>query len=338
MKTNHPDTEEFYSLRQLISTNRDISISMSIRNLGKSYSAEKMLKKHTDKGKNVCWSRWDAGELSVAINEIFGTERSYNDEWKKYNIEHTSGCFFENKDNGSCWYFIPVKEANKFKGTDIPNFTWWVYDEFIPEFYQYKTRKSEEALKWNSLHTTLRRNNKNFRSLLMSNCITWFNGFTYQWDIEPFPIGEIRFFNQGTVAFENVLPTKAMIERIKQEELLKGKASDLNSYLDNITKDNMSLIAKCPNLTIALHNADWYLDGIPYTFRIYDGLIYWIESKVRDVHKWTLCNGDITAEVRKDKEMGLTFERLYNESKMRFENGHVESSIIRMIWESRKRL
>lgn len=338
MIVNHPETEEFYSLQRLISTNREISVAMSIRNLGKSYSAEKMIRKHLDKGNNVCWSRWDAGELSVAINEIFGTERNYQDEYKKYKIEHTNGCFFENIETGSQCYFIPVKEANKFKGTDIPNFSWWVYDEFIPEFYDIKTRKVEEADKWNSLHTTLKRNNKNFRSLLMSNCITWFNGYTYQWDINPFPAGEIRFFNKGTVAFENIKPTKAMIERIRHEEELKGKASNLEAYLQNMTKDNMSLIAKCPDLSVSLFNTDFYLDGIPYSFRIHDGFMYWIEGKERDSYKVTLCNNDITADIRKDTQRGLAFESWYNDSKMRFENGHVESAIVRMIWESRKRL
>lgn len=354
MFTNYPDEMEFYNLNLLLSTNRPISISFSIRNLGKSYSAYQLVLKHAlELNRTFCWSRWDEGELSIAIDEF--TKLINIEEWNKVSITNTKfGCYFENKETKVRGYFLPVKEASKFKGLDIPNLYWWVYDEFIPEFYLNRVRKLEEADKWNSMYTTLKRNNPNFRAILICNCISWFNAFFKQWKISYFPSGEIRFFKQEVtlkingkvinvckdIAMENVKPTLKMIERIIEDEVLKGKTKeDIENYLSNTTNDKTGLIEECPDKKLQLINLQWLLKGKYYSFREYNGICYFVETKLRTgVRIITMNKDEITEGVARDRAYSDRFEKLINASKCRFDNGFTQNAIFSMVWLGRERL
>ena len=347
IKVNYDENALYWSCQTLMSTARDIMVAQSIRGTGKSFSVDTaLIKAITKLGFNCVISRWDDGELSIARELV-----EYDSDFEKTQL-NTSAYRYTYKNNGASLYFFAVKMAHKHKGLDIKDLKFWFYDEFIPEFYENRTRKIEEVKKFNSLYTTLRRNNENFRVILCCNVITWFNGFYEQWGIEPFPQGYIGIFEiekkvdikgeiktmKFQVAVENVEPTKAQIERVIRDEIMKGGNSDVLSYLQNVTKDNTSMITDCPDMSIPLHNAEWYFEKKCYSFRLYDGLMYWVETKPRNVNKWTLNTSDITDEIHRDKAMGLTFEKYYDQSRMRFHDGNIEQVVISMIWAGRKRL
>ena len=142
---------------------------------------------------------------------------------------------------------------------------------------------------------------------------------------EGFKLPEIR------VVMESVLPTKKQIERVIRDEIMKGSASKIVDYLNNVTKDNFTLYEKCPDLSIPLHPADWVYLGKTYTFRIYKDTLYWLESKPRDSYKWTTNRDEVTDIIKKDVSMIPIFQRYYDTSKMRFENGNIERAILGMI-------
>lgn len=299
VKLSYDDEEEFWSLNRLMSYNADISIAMSIRNLGKTYSAVKMLKERVKQGANVCFSRWNDSELKLAVAEVFDGEKvgknPAENTWVK-EIINPSVYKVTNVQSGGSFYFLSVKMAYKHKGLDIKNLKFWVWDEFLPEFYENITHRNELNIKFNSLYTTLRRNNQDFRVILLSNSISWFNPLFAQWGIMPFPIGEIRTFTQKSkiklhddyimpeirIVMENVKPTKKQVERVIRDEVMKGKSSAIIEYLNNTTKDNFTLYEKCPDMSIPLHQADWVYLGVCYTFRIHNDILYWVEGKTRD--------------------------------------------------------
>lgn len=355
-RTDYNDDALFYTPNTILSCkspNRNVFVIQSIRNLGKSYGMMKVIKRDVENGVNAVWSRWNDEELSVAINEAFDTldiqtKENPEGEWLK-TVINKSAVIFENIESHGRLYFLSVKMAHKLKGLDIKSLHYWVYDEFIPEFYENETRRIEETQKWNSLYITLKRTNTNFTAVLISNCISWFNGYFEQWGILPFPIGEIRTYDQKTkiligdeiiettqeIVVENVKPTKAQIKRIMIDEVVKGSSCNLKNYLENTTKDNFSLIATCPG-DVPLHNAEWYYNKECYSFRMYEGIMYWTKARPRDVHKWTCNKADITDEIRRDKAMGVTFEKYYDSAKMRFKDGNVHNAVLGMIWASRR--
>ena len=348
VKIKYNDDDEFWKADKLLSYDADIMIAMSIRNLGKTYSAMQLIKNKVSKGYACCWSRWSDGETKLAMSEFFDGEdigkNSDKNVWVKETL-NSSAYKITHVESGGTLYFLSVKMAYKHKGLDIASLKYWVWDEFLPEFYENQTHKNELNLKFNSLYTTLRRNNPNFRVLLLSNNISWFNALYEQWGISPFPSGEIRTFIQKSnvklhegfklpeirVVMESVLPTKKQIERVIRDEIMKGSASKIIDYLNNVTRDNFTLYEKCPDLSIPLHPADWVYLGKTYTFRIYKDTLYWIESKPRDCYKWTTNRDEVTDIIKKDVSMIPIFQRYYDTSKMRFENGNVERAILGMI-------
>ena len=352
-KIKYDESAEYWTANNLLSYSRPISIAMSIRNLGKTYSMVKIVKKCVSEGNNCAWSRWDDEELNTAINDIFPLEEVYtkdnpSGEWGK-TVINKSCVFFTHIKSGGKLYFFSIKMAHKHKGTDIPNFVWWVYDEFIPEFYENETRRVTEFAKWQSMYVTLKRNNQNFKAVLLSNCLSWFNGYFDGWGIVPFPSGNIGLFEQSArininnkvetikseVVMENVKPTERQIQRIILDEVIRGN-SDIEGYLNNMTRDNQTLIEQCPNMNIPLYNAEWYFIKRCYSFREYGGLLYWIEVQPRNVNKWTTNKDDITNEIYRDRGIGKVLEEYYDKGKMRFADGNVENAILGMINASRQ--
>lgn len=333
-----------------MSVQADISISQSIRNIGKSYDGMiKMIKQMCDKGLSVAWLRWDLGELAVSManfEDLLNPEEYKEEKHKDLDVK----CY-KNINNGACIWFFAVKQATKYKGFDKP-INWVVYDEFIPEFYDIKTRRDTEFNKFMSLWVTLKRDNKPFKGLLMSNCIDWFNGYTMAWKIKPFNSGEIRIFdsemsinfdgtiinNKIRIAFENVRPTPAMINRVLKEEMLKGNdISTIKRYLDNETSTQYNLIAQCPNMKIPLYGIQFRRNDKYYSYRLFNDCLYFVETKKRDsitTDVFSLVNIKEN-EVRRPK-IGKYIEDLLNLGLVRFDNGHTYNAIIMGLWDYRK--
>jgi hypothetical protein len=339
MKVKYNDEDEYWSVSNLLSHNCEINICSSIRNLGKSYSAKQMIKRHIENGNCAVWSRWEIGELSLAEADFFPLGKM-TEGWIRNKIENTPIIYYHNEETGGRLYFIPLKSAMDIKGIDLPNLTWWVYDEFLPEFYKVQTRKIIECKYWLSMYRTLKRNNPNFRCLLISNMVTWFSAFHAHWKIKPFPSGEIRFFNNHHVAYENVQATKAQLERIMITEEVLGYDPDEYAYnVLNQSKDPMDLICECPNKTVPLHCEQFVLYGHYYTWRMYNGLYYWVETKKRsEVITWTFNRKEVSGDVRRASDAHTDFEDGYDNGVFRFETGIVQDAFFNMMFEARKRI
>ncbi len=336
------ENELYYSLNDLLSYNAEISIAFSIRDLGKSYSAMMLLDNTIATGRSAVWSRWDRDQTLLSMKEYIDFS---SHEFKI--ISPSKGIKIlepVNDDLGSV-YFIPIKDAAKAKGID-QDFKYWFYDEFLPEFYLNRVQKEEEYDKWASLYTTLKRDTEDFRAILMSNCISWFNGYFRAWGIRPFPAGQKKRFTQRAfgystnVVMHNVKPSPLALDRVIRHEVAKGKSEDeITKYIENATQDKGFFLAKCPDLNTPLHPVLFYHHGQYYAFREYDGYIYFCKTKYReDYGVMALNRRELTDGMARDRGAGTNFERWINLGIARFENVEVMNAIIDLVYLSRERL
>ena len=138
------ETDVYYSLNDLLSYNAEISIAFSIRDLGKSYSAMCLMDKTIASGRNCVWSRWDRDQTALSMKEYLDfTAHEYTIISPSTGIKVLQP---KNEWLGSV-YFVPIKDAAKAKGID-QDFKYWIYDEFLPEFYLNRVQKEEEYPKW----------------------------------------------------------------------------------------------------------------------------------------------------------------------------------------------
>lgn len=349
-KAEYKPDERYCNHKKLLSHNANISWSQSIRNLGKSYDAMRLVRKTVEKGRNCVWNRWDRNETEIAKAEFM--RYNVDDKYTEYNIKNSPASYIQDNDSGCSIYFMPVKQASSLKGLDIPKIKWMVYDECIPEFYDIKTRRDIEFDKFMSLYKTLKRDTQDFRALLMCNVIDWFNGYTRAWEISPFDAGIIRTFIKDVVvdidgeiykssqkiAFENVKPSKAMIQRNLEDEILKGNTDFVKAYYANKASKEYNMIAQCPNLNIPLEPMQWRRGNIYISYRVHGGYCYFVETKPRDIATDVFSPGDIGHREMRRPSIGTWLEELINSGKACFSNGHVYNTVIGGIWDYRKRI
>lgn len=340
MKNN----ELHYTLNNLLSYNAPISIATSIRNLGKSYSAMLLEQNNIKKGKNVVWSRWDREQTKLAMHEYINFSQDI--EYRISSISEGIKILTpkDNDDYGQI-FFVPVKEASKAKGIDR-EFSYWTYDEFLPEFYASRVQKEEEFAKWNSLFTTLKRDTPDFRAILLSNCISWFNSYFTAWNIKPFPSGQIRRFPQiaygirTDVVMENVKPSHLALERVIRDETAKGKSEEeIKRYVENATQDKDFFIGTCPDLNVPLHWVQFFHHGDYYGYREYDDHIYFCKIQPRnDRPVMALNRRELQDGMMRDRGAGKHFEDWINSGIARFDSVKTFNAILDLIALSREHL
>lgn len=336
-----------YTADEVLSYNAKITTIMSIRSLGKSYDMMKRLLNVSLSGKNVAWSRWDADQTKTSLAEF----KAFAENTKNVTLSSETvakGITWltpKDMENVGSILFVPVKDAAKAKGIDRV-FKWWVYDEFIPEFYTNRTQKETEYEKWQSLYTTLRRNNSDFRAVLMGNRISWFNDYFTHWGVRPFPSGEIRRFKRSVFGYESdivvehVKPSPEALERIIKFEVEKGRTEEeILDYLENATQDKDFFIGKCPDLNTPLEWIQLYSRGSYYGWREYDGHIYFTPIKPRlDRPIMALNRRELSDGMIRDRGIGQKIEDWINRGIVRFDSGKTLNAIFDLVALSRERL
>lgn len=331
-RSEYPANQEYYDLDRAMSFDCDVTFTMSIRNLGKSYSARKIVKNAMKKGYNCAWLRWSLSEMDVAYHKFIENEDNY--ATKKSG--HSNIRVVEDVENRSQCHFLSVKNATTARDYGIDNLRYVIYDECVPEFYDVRTRKETEFAKLMSIFTTIKRDS-DARLIMISNCLDWFNPFFTEWKIFPFNIGLIKVFTKNVVIddkdysqkilVENVKPTQAMIERTGRLEVLKGNFESVKDYYNNISKKQYDLTESCPYLNIPLAPIQIRLNNRYYSYRRLGDTFFFVESKRRDVETESPDISDIRKDETRTTKIGQQLEMMLNRGLCRFENGAVFNAI-----------
>lgn len=343
-KHEYKKTDLFGDISPLLSMQADVSIVMSIKNVGKSYPAMKLCKKATESGKNCVWLRWCDSEMTIARDEFLRDETFKAD--KMVGSKH--GMVLRNVNTGFKIYILGVKYAVNYKGIDIPNLAWIVYDEYIPEYYDVQTRRTTEFDKFMIILTALWRKN-NPRVLLIGNTIDWYNPYLTAWKIVPFEAGKIRVslydihvesddteINKTfKIAVENMKPSPKMIERVLASEGLRGDNSLMQKYIENYYKNQYSLTGSCDN-KIKLEPIQLLINGNYYSYRLKDEIMYWTKSTKRNVLTYVCNRSDIGPNSIVVKSFGQHLEQAINLGLSKFADGSVYNAIIDYCAEVKK--
>lgn len=338
----YPDEQLHYSLDRVLTINANVYLIQSIRDLGKSYSARKLVLKNMLKGYNCAWLRWDKTETAGACDKFATSENLIKGKIPDSNISYVL-----TENNAKC-YFLSVKSAMSYKDFGIDNLRYVIYDECVPEHYDVKTRRETEFKKLMSLYDTIKRDS-NATLIMICNCIDWFNPFTANWEIYPFNSGIVKVFERSmiidekqykmSIAVENVKPSKAMINRVAQLQVLKGNFKTVKDYFDNVASTQYHLIGECPDLKLPLSDIQIRIKNDYFAYRKHENIFYFCKCGYRagvdvdtpDIH-------DIRQNEYRTKEIGQTIEILINRGCVVFDTGHTYNAIIGGVYKYRERL
>lgn len=338
----YPDDKLYYDLDKTLTFDADVYFIQSIRDLGKSFSARKLVMKNLKKGYNCAWLRWDKTETSGACDKFHTSENLVKGKIPDSNISYVL------HENGTKCYFLSVKGAMSYKDFGIDNLRYVIYDECVPEHYDIKTRRDTEFKKLMSLYDTIKRDNHT-KLIMICNCIDWFNPFTANWEIYPFNSGLIKVFTRSliindkkytmSICFENVKPSPAMINRVAQLQVLKGNAKSVKDYFDNIATTQYNLIGECPNLKLPLADIQLRIKNNYYSYRKMNNVFYFCKTGKREnIDTDTADIHDIRPGEFRTKEIGQTIEILVNRGCIMFDTGHTYNDIISSVYRYRERL
>lgn len=338
----YPRDELYYSLNRVLTIDANVYLIQSIRDLGKSYSARKLVLKNLNKGYNCAWLRWDKTETATANDKFSTSENLLKGKIADSNVGYVM------TENGNKCYFLSVKGAMSYKDFGIDNLRYVIYDECVPEHYDIKTRRETEFKKLMSLFDTIKRDS-DARLIMICNCIDWFNPFTANWEIYPFNSGLVKVFDKSLIinekrynmriAVENVKPSSAMINRVAQLQVLKGNAKTVKDYFDNVATTQYNLIGTCPDLDLPLEPIQLRIKDNYYSHRKHDGVFYFCKTGKRDgIDTDSADVHDIRAGEYRTKEIGQTIEILINRGQIRFDTGHTYNDILTAVYKYRERL
>lgn len=339
-KQVYKDSINYYNLCRLMSIEQDIHVSMSIRNLGKSFGLMSIIKNDLNRGKDCQLLRWDLDEMNIQDQSLMEFLSAYSEKHPEqdYIKIQSSSKYMKiimNKTTGQKVYILGVKYSVKYKGLDF-NLQGIYYDEFIQEFNDTVVRRKTEFDKFMSLYVTLKRD-KNPRVIFCGNNIDWFNPYTKAWGIMPFNQGEIKLFTLSTVvnekeykfkvAWEMVKPTKKQIERCQQVEVQKGRCKNQEEYFKSVQWTQYNLIEKCPK-NVKLENIQFKIGEKYITYRIYKGLYYFTYQKYRRVKTQNQDIRAVSKNEYRNKDYKKNLIEMYNNGLLRFSSGHVFNDFV----------
>ena len=346
---SYPENKRYWDGDKLLpfSGDCDIIMSVSIRNIGKTYSIFRVLRAHIDKGHNVAVSRYDRIELAVSITDFL---RYYEERGEggqiirhykqiKPPMDEMPIKIYE-FDNGARAYFFAIKDSPNLKGMEITNLWRWYIDEFVPIAYKFQTRKYKEFDYFRELYHTVLRSNTHLKIIMTANCKTWENPYFMGWEIPKFESGYIlKIEREGLkLAIENVKPSKAMAQAFIDGELRMGRSmDDIKRELDNYATDPDGFIKVCDNPQDT--GVQIKIKGRIYGLYYKNHLNYIREeSYTENKDHYLLTPIEYDENFVYEPKFVKVIEKLLNANLMRFDKRQSEFNIRLGIWLSKTRV
>lgn len=188
----------WYNPNRLLSYNALMSIVLSPRGNGKSFSAKEKIVRAFEKDKSqAVYVR----RTRVEIDEVKGTY--WNDISKKYpnhdyKIEGDIGFI----DGEEVVHFIALSTSSNKKSASYPDVKLIIFDEYILTKTTYNRYLKNEVNLLLDLYETVARTRENVRLLIMGNAVSFVNPLFTFFDIVPDPNKRFQTFKDGLICLE----------------------------------------------------------------------------------------------------------------------------------------
>ena len=271
----------WYNPNRLLSYNALMSIVLSPRGNGKSFSAKEKIIKNFEKDESqAVYVR----RTRVEIDEVKGTY--WNDIKIKYpnhdyKIEGDIGYI----DGKEVVHFIALSTSSNKKSASYPLVKLIVFDEYILTKTTYNRYLKNEVNLLLDLYETIARTRDNVRLLIMGNAVSYVNPLFTFFDIVPNPNKRFQTFKNGLICLEMFTDEGFMNKKIKSkfgqlidgtvygdyvvenkpledtEDFLRERGSDRYKYICTFKTEDFE-IAVWDNLTMGGLYCDELVDGL----------------------------------------------------------------------------
>lgn len=156
----------YYNYNKILSYNAFINILIGERGVGKTYGASKMVvNKFLKKNEQFAYIRRYKSDLKEGSTQFFEALKA-NNEFKEHNLYPKGNKFY--CDDKVCGYAMTLSTAQDLKGSNYPNVSTIIFDEFIIEEGQKKYYLQNEVFVFLNLIETIARM-RDIRVFLLGN-------------------------------------------------------------------------------------------------------------------------------------------------------------------------
>ena len=191
---------EWYNPNRLLSYNALMSIVLSPRGNGKSYSAkERIIKNFLKDGSQAVYIR----RTKVEIDEVkltYWNDISLNPKYQDLDFSVKGDIGYIN--GKEVVHFIPLSTSTNKKSASYPKVRLIVFDEYIITKTTYNRYLKNEVNLLFDLYETIARTRDNVRLLILSNAVSFVNPLFTFFDIVPNPNERFQVFKEGLICLE----------------------------------------------------------------------------------------------------------------------------------------
>lgn len=227
---NMKDIDFWYSPNRLLSHNALISICLSPRGNGKSFSAkEKIIKNFLKDGSQAVYIR----RTKVEIDEV--KETYWNDVSIKYpdlDFKVIGDIGYIN--NEIVVHFIALSTSSNKKSASFPLVKLMVFDEYILTKTTHNRYLKNEVTLLLDLYETVARTRENVRLLILGNAVSLVNPLFTYFDIVPNEEKRFQIFKGGLICLE-MFKSHVFMEKKKTSKF--GKLIEGTKYGDYVVEN-----------------------------------------------------------------------------------------------------
>lgn len=313
---------KWYNPSKLFSHNAFISMCMSGRGMGKSYSAKKKaIKDFIKTGSQTVYVRRSREEMKK-VKDTYFNDIEHEFPNHEFSIEGDVGLI----DGSPMIYFIPLSTSSQYKSASYPNVRFLIFDEYIITKNGHNRYLQNEMILFLDLIETVFRSRNNVKILLLSNSVSYVNPLFTYFNIEPVSGKRFQKFKNGLICLE-LFESKEFLEDKKETDfykLIEGTEyckyaignetlEDTNDFIISKPKGKYNFVStiKSNNFNVGI----WLHE---------ESLIYFIDKKIdtSSKHKYCLLSTDISEGYKLVREYRNKTWRL-REVKKAYANGNL---------------
>lgn len=235
---------KYYDLSRLLSHNSYISMCMSGRGTGKSFSAKKRaINNYIKRGEQTVYLRRSATEIDRIKDTYFSDIKNFFPELEL----EVSG--YEGYINGElAIYFIPLSTSSTLKSASYPKVTLLIFDEYCITHTTHSRYLKNEMTLFFDIVETIFRDRRKANILILSNSVSFVNPIFSFFDIIPDPNVRFQKFKNNLITLELFTSEEFLKDKLKTPfaQLVSGTNYADYAIGNQTLEDNNDFIEKKP--------------------------------------------------------------------------------------------